>query len=118
MNRPAHPLVGGVKSPAPPATIPSWADTPTGRELIAAIVAECPERRYYDNGCSAWGGSEYCGRNANALRRLYNDALAVIADKETALFEAGEPYGAVHDQLTALLSGERPDALIERVLAA
>lgn len=100
-----------------PATLPSWCDNAHGRQLIAAIVASPPDKRNYDNGCSKWGGWQYAGKTANALRRLYNAALTEICDRETALFRAGKDYGRVHQELAALMNGERPDDLISRVLA-
>lgn len=120
-----HPCVlvgdGGAavsdKNAVAPYSLPAWADNDEARALIAQIIADRPETRSYDNGCSKWGGWEFKGKAANQLRRIYHRQLQDICDQERALFEAGEPYGAVHDQLSAMMSDERPDALMARVLA-
>ena len=99
------------------ATLPSWASTPDAIAILARILDERPDTRCYDNGCSAWGGTEYAGRNAKQLRAVYDGFLSQRLAWAEKPGHATPQYHKRRDAVVAYGAAHGPDALIGRLLA-
>lgn len=94
--------------------LPAWADTPEGRDLVAAIEHERPSYRTTRGTWIEGGGNvRYQGRTAARLRKLYDAAFDVQMDA----YSAGKSREAVladlgmsADQLISSILGEHPVA--------
>ncbi len=103
-----QPAVKGATSRAN-LILPTWANTRESRALLAAIAVERPERTRCISMtcCNEPAGYGYLGRNAAALRKIFDrafDAMLVADD--------GKNRGA----LTRFLREHSADAVIARVL--
>ena len=100
-------------------TLPAWAQSPEAQTLIAAIIEEQPTTRvtYGSDYRASWERIEqFRGRNAAALRRAYLAHSSVLYDIAAAAHAEGMPWNEASAAFTALLEGEQPDALIQRLL--
>lgn len=101
----------GAMPPVHP--LPEWADNPEGRAILARIRLARPAARSFDNGCSAYGGVEYAGRDANKLRELFRP----YESRLIAECNWGSPdYEARREAIISYIDANGPDALIRRVL--
>jgi hypothetical protein len=97
--------------------LPSWANNPEGRALVARILDEQPDYRitpgqWIDGGQQR----EYRGKAVSGLRRLFNAELERLGNLETKAWLAGKPWEQFNIEVNELLAQERPDALVQRLL--
>lgn len=97
--------------------LPSWAQSRTGRALVAAIIAEQPDSRIESHN-DTLGGMVlvYEGRNAMLLRLMHDQALTRATDEANARYAGGMSWDHAAVELMKLHREEKPDALIERLL--
>lgn len=98
--------------------LPAWADTPEGRELVAAILRERPDFRITRGRWIEGGGARrYIGKTASALRRLHDETADRLFAEAEAAFKDGVPWEQAGAAANACLAMPA-DALIEGVLSA
>jgi hypothetical protein len=101
--------------------LPRWADTPLGRELLAAIRRDPPATYVRSNRLpSVYGGypgipeERFTGKLVSRLRKMREEWV----DREMALLD--QQYHATHrwdeEASRAVLGSESADDLIRRVL--
>jgi len=95
--------------------LPRWADTPLGRELLAAIRREQPESRIIRDDWGTRDCPRFTGKLVSRLRKMREEWV----DREMALLD--QQYHATHrwdeEASRAVLGTEEADGLIRRVLA-
>jgi hypothetical protein len=94
--------------------LPTWAQAPEPRALIAAIIEERPDAGNPRD--PSWGHRTltYHGNYAPKLRRYFQNLLDEACKLDNAAWQAGEKA----DRFASLYSQEKPDQLIERLLTA
>lgn len=96
--------------------LPAWAQCNEARALIAAILDERPGGRpYTPHEGASWCETRFKGRNASALRQLYDDAYLAEIDRANAEAAAGKPWPQARNEALARLK-PNADALIEQLL--
>jgi hypothetical protein len=95
--------------------LPPYANTPIGRELIAAIIRERPEYRITRGAWIEGGGTRsYAGKLAGRLRQLHKEWVEREYDALNRRFAVTHRWDA--DEAARILGTENGNQLIERVL--
>lgn len=95
--------------------LPSWANTPLGRELVAAILADPPEGRLIRDDWGARDHRSFAGKVAGRLRRLHKEWVERKYSHLNREFAISHVWNAAEAE--RILRMEDANALIERVLA-
>jgi len=96
-------------------SLPRWADTPLGHELLAAIRRNPPESSLVRDDWGTRDCPRFTGKLAGRLRKMREEWV----DREMALLD--RQYHATHrwdeEASRTVLGTEEADALVRRVLA-
>lgn len=95
--------------------LPAWANTPIGRELIAAIIASPPEGRPITDDWGTRDHRSFAGKVAGRLRRLHQewtDREYSALNREFAILNRWD-----HQRAREILGVEDGNQLIERLLS-
>lgn len=95
--------------------LPAWANTPIGRALVQAILADPPESRQVRDDWGTRDWRSYAGKVAGTLRRLHDEWQT----RELAKLDRTFAITGVWDDAAsrAVLGCEDSNQLIERLLA-